>query len=101
MALADAGIPMKDIVPAVSAGKIDDTIVVDLDGEEEHLGGNETPDMPVALIPRSENLTLLQLDGILTRDDLQECIETVKPALLDIAEHQQAALRDRYEGAQS
>lgn len=102
MALADAGIQMTDIVPAVSAGKIDDTIVVDLNGKEEHLGGNETPDLPVALIPRDETFSLMQLDGILTRDDLDECINTVKPALLDIAEKQREALRDQYNtGAQS
>jgi hypothetical protein len=39
----------------------------------------------------------MQLDGILTRDDLKECVETVKPALLDIAEKQQEALRSQYD----
>src|SRR3972149_8006321 len=35
MALADAGLEMKDLVSAVSAGKVDDKLVIDLDYAEE------------------------------------------------------------------
>src|SRR3989344_5177816 len=35
MALANAGIPMKDLIGAVSVGKVGDKIVADLDKEEE------------------------------------------------------------------
>lgn len=96
MALADAGIAMKDLVPAVGVGKIEDSIVVDLNGEEEHLGDNETPDMPIAIIPATDEITLLQLDGILSEDELHECIDTVTPALHRIADIQRETLRKHY-----
>src|SRR3989339_826267 len=41
MALADAGIEMKDLVTAVSVGRVDDKILVDLDySEESYEGGS-------------------------------------------------------------
>ncbi|MFW5914618.1 MAG: exosome complex exonuclease Rrp41, partial [Thermoplasmatota archaeon] len=36
VALADAGIPMRDIVPAVAVGKADDQVVLDLTKEEDN-----------------------------------------------------------------
>ena len=97
IALADAGISMKDVVPAISVGKIDGTLVIDLDGEEEHLGENETPDMPVAVIPRSEEITLLQLDGIMTKQELIEGMDLLKESLHTIAEAQRKALKQKYD----
>jgi ribonuclease PH len=35
MALAQAGIPMSDLVVSISAGKLDKTIVIDLNKDEE------------------------------------------------------------------
>ena len=51
IALADAGIPMKDLVTAVSVGKVDDKIVVDLDYAEEAHEGGPVADIPVAMVP--------------------------------------------------
>jgi len=96
IALADAGLMMKDMVAAVSVGQVRGTIVVDLDGEEEHMDENESTDIPVALIPSTEEISLLQMDGIVTRDDLAKALELVKPALKDIAEKQREALRAKY-----
>jgi len=98
MALADAGITMKDMVPAISVGKLNDTLVIDLDGEEEHLDENETPDIPVAMIPRSEEITLLQLDGIVTQQELLDGMSLVKESLHEIADLQRKALKKQYEG---
>ncbi|GAG12816.1 unnamed protein product, partial [marine sediment metagenome] len=63
IALADAGIPMKDLIAAVSVGKVGDKLVVDLDGEEEHFENNEATDIPMAMIQRSKEISLLQMDG--------------------------------------
>src|SRR3989338_5428173 len=52
MALADAGIPMKDLVASISVGKVGDKIVVDLNKEEEDYEGGST-DIPVAVMPRN------------------------------------------------
>lgn len=97
IALADAGITMKDMVASISVGMVRDTIVVDLDGEEEHLDDNEAADIPIAMIPSTDEITLLQLDGIITKDNLKEAIRLVKPVLLDIAKVQQDALKKKYE----
>src|ERR671936_2617179 len=65
VALADAGINMRDIVASCAAGKIDEKIVLDINDTEDKEGG---ADMPVAYMPRLEQVTLLQLDGILTSE---------------------------------
>ncbi|USN45680.1 MAG: exosome complex exonuclease Rrp41 [Candidatus Woesearchaeota archaeon] len=101
IALADAGITMKDLVPAVSVGLINNELVVDLDGEEEHMNENETPDVPIAMIPSTGEYTLLQMDGIMTKDQVLEALTLVKPALQEILKVQKQALKDRFsEGEQ-
>ena len=96
IALADAGITMKDMVAAVSAGVIDRQIVVDLDGAEEHIEDVDVADVPVAMVPSTEEITLLQMDGKASKEELLKAIETVKPVLKNIAEIQRKALKDNY-----
>ncbi|MBN2458850.1 exosome complex exonuclease Rrp41 [Candidatus Woesearchaeota archaeon] len=96
MALADAGITMKDMVAAVSCGVIDHQVAVDLDGPEEHLHDLDVADIPVAMVPSTEEITLLQMDGKVSQEELLKAIEGVKPALKKIAEIQRKALKDRY-----
>ncbi|MFA6072750.1 MAG: exosome complex exonuclease Rrp41 [Candidatus Woesearchaeota archaeon] len=96
IALADAGFIMRDMVAAVSVGSVRGTVVVDLDGAEEHMDENESTDVPVAMIPSTEEITLLQMDGIVAKNDLLNALELVKPALKLIAEKQREALRNRY-----
>ncbi len=96
MALADAGIAMKDLVAAVSIGKIDGELVVDLDGEEEHMNENETPDIPIAMIPSTGEITLLQDDGVITKEELKKALQIVKPAIQEIAKAQRTALQEKY-----
>ncbi len=96
IALADAGLTMKDMVPAISVGKVRDAIVVDLDGEEEHVDDNESADIPLAMIPVTEEITLLQMDGIVSRKELKECFDIVKPSMKEIAEKQREALHKKY-----
>ncbi len=96
IALADAGITMKDVVPAVSVGQVEGTLVVDLDGAEEHMDENSAADIPVAMIPSTGEITLLQMDGIVTKEQFFKALEMVKPALLKIAEIQREAIREAY-----
>ena len=53
IALADAGIPMKDLVSAVSVGTVDGTIIVDLDYMEEAYDAS-VADIPIAYIPSTD-----------------------------------------------
>ncbi len=95
IALADAGIPMKDMVAAVAVGHVEGQILVDLNGEEEHLK-LEVADIPVAIIPSTGEITLLQMDGITDKDTLLRALNKAKETVQYISEIQRQALLDRY-----
>ena len=96
IALADAGIPMKDLVCAVSVGKVDDKIVVDLDYNEEAYEKGPVADVPMALIPSTGEISLLQMDGEITKEDLIKALEIGKKKLLEIYELQKKALKEKF-----
>jgi exosome complex component RRP41 len=96
IALADAGIPMKDLVTAVSVGKVDDKLVVDLDYNEEAYDGGPVADIPMAIIPSTGRISLLQMDGEVTKEDLVKLLGKGKEAMLKIYEIQKKALKDKY-----
>jgi exosome complex component RRP41 len=93
LALADAGIPMRDLVVACSAGKIDDTIVVDLMDVEDKAG---SADVPVALMPNLNVITLLQMDGILTHEEFEKAVNLALEGCRKIYALQKEALRAKY-----
>ncbi|GFN40365.1 MAG: exosome complex exonuclease Rrp41 [Thaumarchaeota archaeon] len=94
VALADAGIPMRDMVSACAAGKVENTIVLDVNNEEDQAG---QADMPVALMPHLEKITLVQLDGMLTPDEYKKCLETAIIGCKQVYEIQRNALKAKYE----
>jgi len=96
IALADAGISMKDMVAAVAVGKVGDKIVADLNYDEEAYEEGTT-DIPVAIIPRTNEITLLQLDGDIKKEELMKAIELAKKTLKKINEKQKEALKSKYE----
>ncbi|MFO8015910.1 MAG: exosome complex exonuclease Rrp41 [Candidatus Woesearchaeota archaeon] len=96
IALADAGIPMKDLVSAVAVGKVDDKVVVDLNYDEEAYADGPVADVPMALVPSTGEISLLQMDGEISRDDLINALESGKKKLLEIYKVQQEALKNRY-----
>ena len=95
LALADAGFPMKDLVAAVSAGIVGDKVVIDLDKDEEDFEGGAV-DIPIAMIPRTGEITLLQLDGEVSKEDLNSALEYGRKACEKIAAVQKEALRAKY-----
>jgi len=96
IALADAGIQMKDMVSAVSVGKVDDKLVVDLNYEEEAYEEGPVADIPIAMIPSTGELTLLQMDGEIKKDELLKAFEIGKKTLLRINEIQKKALKEKF-----
>jgi exosome complex component RRP41 len=97
MALADAGLEMKDMVAAIAAGKVGGSILADLNYDEEAYeehGGST--DIPVAMIPSTGEVTLLQLDGDVSREDVKAALELSKKVCADIYEVQKAALKTKY-----
>lgn len=98
IALADAGIPMKDLVAAVAVGRVDDAIVADLNYDEEAYECDAgVADIPIAVIPSTEEISLLQLDGEIKRADLLKALELGKKVCKQIYEIQKKALKERYE----
>lgn len=100
MALADAGIKMKDMVTAVAVGCIDGTTVADLSYDEESFEG-EVADIPVAVLPNSGKISLLQMDGHNTREDLKKALELAKKVCMKIYEVQKKALKEKYASGKS
>ncbi|MBL7056068.1 exosome complex exonuclease Rrp41 [Candidatus Woesearchaeota archaeon] len=98
MALADAGLEMKDLVSAVSVGRVDDQIVVDLDYAEEAYEDGPVADIPIAMMPSYDKITLLQMDGLIQKKDLQKALEMGKKSLKEIHEVQKKALKEKYQG---
>ncbi len=97
IALADAGIVMKDMVAAVSCGKVAGNVVVDLDYKEEAYEG-EVADIPIAMVPSTGEITLLQMDGPVSEEELKQALEMVKPAIQQIVDAQNKAIRDSFGG---
>jgi len=94
MALADAGFKMKDLVASMSMGMLSGEIITDVNGTEDcSLGAT---DVPVALIPCMDKISLLQLDGPISRENLKKLLETGKKKCLEIYKVQQEALKKKY-----
>ncbi|MCL2147920.1 MAG: exosome complex exonuclease Rrp41 [Methanomassiliicoccaceae archaeon] len=94
VALADAGIPMRDIVPAVAAGKADGHVLLDLNKEEDNFG---EADVPLAIVPSTDEIVLLQMDGNMTRKEFDKALDLAFGACHEIYDIQKAALKKRYE----
>ncbi len=94
MALAHAGVVMKEMVSSVSIGKIDDKIVMDLTKEEEdyHEGEGAT-DIPFTMTSRTKEITHLQLDGKIPVKRFKEAVEAAKAACEKILDYQTRALK--------
>jgi exosome complex component RRP41 len=93
LALADAGIPMKGLVTSVASGKADGQVVLDLSDVEDKEGDG---DIPLAIIPTTGEITLLQLDGTFSSVEFKEAISKSVEACQTIYDMQRAALLENY-----
>ena len=94
MALADAGLKMKDLVASMSMGVLDGEILTDVNGHEDCVLG--ATDVPIAYIPDFDKISLLQLDGEISRETLKKLLEIGKKKCLEIYKVQQKALKKKY-----
>jgi len=94
VALANAGIPMKDMVGAVSAGKADDQLLLDLGKAEDNLGQS---DVPMAFSHRTKDILLIQMDGLLTKEEISRMVDMSMEGEEKLHELQADALRRSYE----
>ena len=93
VALADAGIPMRDIVPAIAVGKADGHVLLDLNKEEDNFG---QADVPMAIIPKTNEIVLLQMDGDMTRAEFDKAVKMGIEACHEVYRLQKDALKRRY-----
>lgn len=101
IALADAGLSMKDLVASVSVGKVGDMVTVDMNYAEESYEDSDVADVPVAFIPRTGQITLLQMDGLIDKESFKKALELGRKACLQINEIQRRALKEKFASAVS
>lgn len=93
LALADAGIPMKDIVVGVAVGKVNGVLVLDINELEDEYG---EADFPVGVAVNTGKIVLLQLNGVLTREELKKALEMAYKGAEEIYKKAKEALHTRY-----
>jgi len=93
LALADAGIPMRDLVAACAAGKVEGRLVLDLTDFEDK--GGEA-DVPLAWMPNLNAVTLLQMDGMLTIEEFEQVVNLALEGCKKTYQLQKEALKVKY-----
>ena len=81
VALADAGIPMTDLVVSVARGKVNDVVVCDLNKEEDNYG---EADLPMGILPNTGELVFLQMDGDLSPEEFKQAWDYNVEAALQV-----------------
>jgi exosome complex component RRP41 len=93
LALADAGIPMRDLVVACAAGKADGKLIVDLMDTEDKVGD---ADVPIAFMPNLNAITLLQMDGNLSVKEFEGVLNMALDGCKQLYALQKEALKSKY-----
>ena len=84
---------MRDLVVSCAAGKVDDTVVLDLMDTEDKVG---SADVPVAVMPNLNAVTLLQMDGTLTPEEFEKAVNLAMEGCKKIYDLQKEALKTKY-----
>ena len=93
VALADAGINMRDLITACAAGKANGKIILDVDDVEDKTG---EADMPLSILPNLGTITLFQLDGCLSEEEFKQALEMATNGCKKLYELQRNALMNKY-----
>lgn len=114
LALADAGIHMRDLVIGVAVGKVGEKIVIDLNKEEEdydseklkndpekskfieYYGEGKATDIPVAILPIERKFTLVQMDGEVSTKDLRKALSLALEKSDEIRDNLKKAILSKY-----
>lgn len=95
MALAHAGIPMRDLVCSVAVGKNDKTLIVDLIKEEEdYEEGEGATDFAITKFANADKFSLMQFDGKIQPENVNACMKLANEACKQIYEAQKKALKE-------
>jgi len=94
LACADAGLPMKGLVSSVAAGRANGEFILDLTKDEED--AEDAVDTAVAVLMPQKEITLLQMDGFIKKDDWKKAISIGIKGAEKVYELQKKALIDKY-----
>ncbi len=94
VAMADAGIPMRDMVAGTGIGRAGGKMIVDLNKAEED--APDAVDIPLAILPNSKEIVLLQMDGIMTKKEWEDVYPLGEKAIMQVYELQKNALKAKY-----
>ncbi len=98
VALVDAGIPMRDLVSATGVGRAGGHAILDLNKDEED--APDAVDIALAVLPRTEEIVLLQMDGMLTKKEWSDIIEMGIKGCKQVYKMQKEALKKAYKDAE-
>ncbi|CAA7023084.1 unnamed protein product [Microthlaspi erraticum] len=91
LALADAGIPMRDLAVSCSAGYLNSTPLLDLNYVEDSAGG---ADVTVGILPKLDKVTLLQMDAKLPMETFETVFALASEGCRAIAERIREVLQE-------
>ncbi|KAF6146848.1 hypothetical protein GIB67_018501 [Kingdonia uniflora] len=95
LALADAGIPMCDLVTSCSAGYLSSTPLLDLNYVEDSAGG---ADVTVGILAKLDKVTLLQMDAKLLMDTFENVMQLAVEGCKAIENYIPERGRERFSG---
>jgi exosome complex component RRP41 len=94
LACVDAGLPMRGILTAVSSGRANGDFLLDLTKDEED--AKDAVDTAIAVLMPQKEITLLQMDGFVNKEDWKKIITMGFVGAERVFEIQKKALLDRY-----
>lgn len=92
VAVADAGIPMRDLVTGITVGRAEGHELIDLNKHEED--APDAVDMAVAFLPNSKEVVLLQMDGEMSSKEFNGMMELAAENVSKVYELQKQALKE-------
>ncbi len=98
VALADAGIPMRGMVAGCTVGKAGGHVMIDVSKDEED--APDAVDIPMAILSNTNEIVLLQMDGLLRKDEWEKALPLAMEGCRKVAQLQEAALKKRFETAE-
>ncbi|RWS23891.1 exosome complex component RRP41-like protein [Leptotrombidium deliense] len=95
LAIINAGIPIKDIVCACSAGFVSDTPMIDMSYIEESMGADSQ--LTVALLPKEKQILSMESNGRVNLEKLNSLVDTAIDGCLDVYTIMRTAVLDYVE----
>ncbi|MFZ8782443.1 MAG: exosome complex exonuclease Rrp41 [Desulfurococcaceae archaeon] len=93
LALADAGIPLRDVVVGIAVGKVNGVLLLDINELEDEHG---EADMPVGIAPNLGEIVLFQLNGVLTPQEIKAGVDMAFKAAETVYKIAKEALYNKY-----